>query len=110
MIESLMKRSPFAPLIRADFDSLLQVFLGQTMLRDDPAIALIYAVLAIGCRLVKKQCGDIPSIGNEAQQYMSVALGFRGILVGGKPTVIKVQVLIVLVIPTDSYVAFGEGY
>jgi hypothetical protein len=97
------------PLLRKDqFKSSTEALLTGKLPEDNPAVPLINAVLALGCRLVqKRRTNDARLADQEARHYFAVASRARGHLAGAQAqaSVIAVQALVAMV-STDLYGQF----
>ena len=73
---------------------MLDAYLGGNELpKESPVIPLVNIVLAHGCKLVQKYQTEVSASNeDEARQYHALALELRGHLVGGRATVLTIQV------------------
>ena len=85
--------SRFPYISKLDFRSYLDPFLAKSIQSNSPTIPLVNAILAIGCRLVKKCDGLFPDqIESESRGYLLAAMMSRGSLMGGRATILNIQV------------------
>ncbi|KUI72158.1 hypothetical protein VM1G_07804 [Cytospora mali] len=96
------QRFPF--LLRDQFQSSTEALIAGKLAEDNPAVPLINAVLAIGCRLVQMRETNDPRIADgEARHYYVVALRARGHLAGAQTqaSITAVQALVAMSIDDD---------
>jgi hypothetical protein len=92
------RRFPF--LLKDQFSSSTEALLTGKLSEDNPAVPLINAVLALGCRLVqKRRTNDSKLADQESRHYFAVASRARGHLAGAQAqaSVIAVQALVAMV-------------
>lgn len=83
MYRCLIRRYPF--ILRDQFQSSTEALLTGKLPEDNPAVPLINAVLAVGCRLVQKRRTNDSSVADrEARNYYAVASRAHGHLAGAQ--------------------------
>lgn len=77
--------------MKEQFEYLLDTYLENSQPhKDSPMTALVNAILVHGCKLVDKSGADAPR--HEFKHCNAVALAQRGHLMGGRATVLRIQV------------------
>ncbi|KAK2605529.1 hypothetical protein N8I77_008360 [Diaporthe amygdali] len=88
-------------MLKDQLQSSTEALLTGKLPENNPAVPLINAVLALGCRLVQKRgIGDSKSADREARNYFAVALRARGNLAGAQAqaSITAVQALVTMTI------------
>ncbi|KUI56471.1 hypothetical protein VP1G_03796 [Cytospora mali] len=100
--DQIHQRFPF--LLRDQFQSSTEALIAGKLPEDDPAVPLINAVFAIGCRLVQtRKTNDSRIADGDARHYYAIALRARGHLAGAQiqASITAVQALVAMSIDDD---------